>query len=151
MSTGSSIQAIEHSVEKANIWVRDVAAGLDGGDREEAYRALRATLHALRDRLTVEEGAQLSAQFPLLVRGLFYEGWHPSRTPLTYHRADEFLRRVAEDAKLAGETEASYAVAAVAGALRAHVSAGEMADVLSVLPHEIRPLFEPRERVSAEG
>ena len=27
-----------------------------------AYRVLRATLHALRDRLTVEEAAQLAAQ-----------------------------------------------------------------------------------------
>jgi len=30
---------------------------------------MRATLHALRDRLTVEEVAQLGAQLPMLVRG----------------------------------------------------------------------------------
>lgn len=142
MTTASSIDAIERSVEKANVWLRDVAGAFDHGDRHEAYRALRATLHALRDRLPVNETAKLAAQLPLLIRGVFYEGWQPSRTPVRYHNGDEFLRRVAAEAHLSGETDASYAVAAVASALRAHVSAGELEDVFSVLPHGIRALFE---------
>ena len=40
---------------------------LDCPDRHEAYLALRATLHALRDRLTIEETAQLAAQLPMLI------------------------------------------------------------------------------------
>lgn len=42
---------------------------LDWQDRHAAYLALRATLHALRDRLTVEEVAELGAQLPMLIRG----------------------------------------------------------------------------------
>jgi uncharacterized protein (DUF2267 family) len=30
-------------------------------------------LHALRDRLTVEEASDLAAQLPMLIRGLYYE------------------------------------------------------------------------------
>jgi len=44
---------IERSVEKAHIWLNELAQELGVDDRQYAYRALRAVLHALRDRLTV--------------------------------------------------------------------------------------------------
>ena len=43
---------------------------------------------------------------------------------------------------MAGETEASVAVTAVARVLRAHVSPGEIDDVLAVLPDKFRALIE---------
>jgi len=44
-----------------------------GMDERRAYNALRAVLHALRDRLTTEEIAQFGAQLPTFVRGVYYE------------------------------------------------------------------------------
>jgi uncharacterized protein (DUF2267 family) len=142
MASIAHVDVVDRSVEKTNIWLRDMAAEL-GTDRASAYRALRAVLHALRDRLTVDEAAQLAAQLPLLVRGIYYDGWDPSRTPLKYSHASDFLDRVADEANLAGETEASYAVSATAQVLREHVSEGELDDVMAILPHEVRKLFEP--------
>ena len=56
-----------------------MAQGRHGGphtdDRHLAYVALRATLHALRDRLGPENAVHLAAQLPMLLRGLYYEGW----------------------------------------------------------------------------
>ena len=141
MATTHTLHVIDRSAEKMHVWLNDVAAELGEEDRAAAYRALRAVLHTLRDRLTIEEGAQLSAQLPLLVRGVFYEGWQPAHTPATYGEARVFLDRVAHEALLAGDTEAGYAVAAVARTLRKHVSAGELDDVLHVLPAGIRSLF----------
>ncbi len=145
MTTASEIAAVERSVEKTNVWLAQIADELPGGDRAEAYRVLRAVLHTLRDRLTIEESAQLAAQLPMLIRGLFYEGWRPAAVPAPYHDADELLRRVASEAHMAGETEASFAVAAVSRVLRAHVSHGELEDVLLVLPQQIRALFSELE------
>jgi uncharacterized protein (DUF2267 family) len=48
----------------------EVDEELGGEDRECAYRALRAVLHALRDRLTVDVSAKLAAQLPTLIRGV---------------------------------------------------------------------------------
>jgi uncharacterized protein (DUF2267 family) len=133
---------IERSAEKAHIWFNDMAAELETEDRQAAYRVLRAYLHALRDRLPVDEAAQLAAQLPDLVRGIYYEGWDPSRTPVKYRGLDDFLQRVFDDAVLHGETEASYAVAAAARVLRRHVSGGEIEDVRAVLPQELQPILE---------
>ena len=144
MTVQEHVDIIERSVEKTNIWLRDMAFELGSEDRAAAYRSLRAVLHTLRDRLTVDEAAQLAAQLPPLVRGIYYDGWNPSSTPQRYHEAREFLSRVRAEARLAGETEASYAVAAAVRVLRAHVSEGELDDVVAILPEPIRALFAPR-------
>jgi len=132
---------IERSVEKAHIWLNDMASEMGTEDRGEAYRALRAYLHALRDRLPVDEAAQLAAQLPELVRGIYYEGWNPSATPVKYRGFDEFLARVAVEAGLDGETAASFASSAAASVLRRHVSAGEIDDIRAILPEDLRPIL----------
>jgi uncharacterized protein (DUF2267 family) len=132
---------IQHSVEKTHIWLNEVAEALGDEDRQYAYRALRAVLHALRDRLTVDVAAKLASQLPILIRGMYYEDWDPSRTPLAIHDVGTFLDHVAEEGHMAGETEASLAVTAVARVLRAHVSDGEIDGVLAVLPDSFRALI----------
>lgn len=137
----SDVPLLDHSIESAHVWINAVADELGVEDRHHAYRVLRAFLHALRDRLTVNEAAQLAAQLPELIRGMYYEGWVPSRTPQSYRDAETFLTRLAEAAGLHGSSEASYAAAAVFAVVRARVSEGEIADVLAVLPQELRDLL----------
>lgn len=133
---------IDRSVEKAHIWLNDVARELGVDDRHYAYRALRAVLHVLRDRLPVDVAAKLAAQLPTLIRGIYYEDWDPSRTPLRIHDLDAFLQRVADEGRLAGETEASLAVAAVVRVVRRHVSPGEVDQLVAVLPAWFGTLIE---------
>jgi uncharacterized protein (DUF2267 family) len=141
MTTSTRLDVFDRSVEKGNVWINEVAAELETEDRHEAYRVLRAYLHVLRDRLPVTEVAQLAAQLPLLVRGVFYEGWQPARTPLHYRDPVEFAERVAREALLHGATEASFAVAAAARVLVLHVSPGEIDDARRALPEELRPML----------
>lgn len=133
---------IERSVEKAHIWLKELAEELGDEDHQYAYRALRAVLHTLRDRMTVEVAAKFAAQLPTLIRGIYYEDWTPSRTPLAIHDVDAFLDRVAKEGRMAGETEASLAVTAVMRVLREHVTPGEIDGVLAVLPDKLRVLIE---------
>jgi uncharacterized protein (DUF2267 family) len=136
------VEIIDRSVEKTHLWLNELADQLGTEDKRYAYRTLRAVLHALRDRLTVDETAQLAAQLPELVRGIYYEGWDPSRTPATYHGSKPFLDRIAAEATLAGESEASFAAEAVMELLRHHVSAGELEQVLGMLPPKVRAVVE---------
>jgi uncharacterized protein (DUF2267 family) len=120
--TTTRVDIIDRSVEKAHVWLNDLAEELGTEDRHQAYRVLRAFLHALRDHLSVDETAQLSAQLPIFVRGVFYEGWDPSRTPEHARDIESFLTRIAAEAQLAGETEASFAATAASRVLRAATS-----------------------------
>jgi uncharacterized protein (DUF2267 family) len=133
---------IERSVEKTHIWLNELAEELGVEDKQYAYRALRAVMHALRDRLSVDVAAKLAAQLPTLIRGIYYEDWDPSRTPLPIRDVDAFLDYVANEGRMAGETEASLAVTAVTRVLRRHVSLGEIDEVLAVLPAKFRVLIE---------
>ena len=138
MSTG--IEAFDHSQQLTNLWLKDLAARLGTSDRHLAYLALRTTLHALRDRLTVDEAAHLGAQLPMLVRGFYYEGWHPAGKPLREHSKEAFLAHIEAEAH-ALDFDAEPAARAVFGLLAERVTAGEIADVKGVLPKPIRALW----------
>ena len=141
--TTTRVDIIDRSVEKAHIWINEMAEELGTDDSHRAYRVLRSFLHALRDHLSVDEAAKLAAQLPIFVRGVFYEGWDPSRTPEHARDIDSFLTRIASDAGLAGETEASFAATAASRVLRRHVSPGEGDNVLNALPQHLRELLGP--------
>lgn len=134
-------EVIERSAEKTHRWIDEVAAELGDDDRRRAYRALKSVLHTLRDRMPVNETAQLASQLPEFLRGAFYEDWVPAHVPQRYRSREELLDRIARDAGLAGETEASYVLTSVMSVLRRHVSAGEIQDVVAVMPADIATLL----------
>ena len=136
--TTTRLDVIDRSVEKTHIWLNELSEELATDDSHHAYRVLRAFLHALRDHLSVNEAAALAAQLPIFVRGVFYEGWDPSRTPDRARDLDSFLERIADEARLVGETEASFAAAAAGRVLAHHISPGEAGSVLRVLPRHLR-------------
>lgn len=137
----TTVHVYERSVQTANRWLAELCELLGDDDRAAAHRVLRSVLHAIRDRLEVNEAAQLASQLPSLVRGEYYEGWRPAREPSGPRDVDSFLRGVAKEAMLSGETEASVAVQATMVLLRRHVSEGEIADVLAVMPGPLRSLL----------
>ena len=114
---------------------------LGSQDRHMAYLALRATLHALRDRLTVEEVAHLGAQLPMLIRGFYYEGWDPTGKPLRVRRKEEFLARIEEQFGVDDDIDPEQVARAVFMLLQNRVADGEIEDVKHVLPAEIRDLW----------
>jgi len=136
--TTTRLDVIDRSVEKTHIWLNELSEELATDNGHHAYRVLRAFLHALRDHLPVNDAAALAAQLPIFVRGVFYEGWDPSRTPDHARDLDSFLQRIAAEARLAGETEASFAAAAASRVLARHISPGEAGSVLRVLPEPLR-------------
>ncbi len=142
MST-THVAALDHSIQTTNLWIHGVAAELGTDDRHYAYRALRSFLHVLRDRLPVEESAQLAGQMPDVVRGIYYEGWRPGRVPETYGRMSEFVERVTTEARYHGATEASAAIDAARAELARRISEGELRDVAAVLPRELKSLVLP--------
>ena len=140
MTTGS-VDTVERAVHKTNEWLAELTREPFIEDRAEAWRVLRAFLQTLRRQLTIDEAAQLGAQLPEMLRGVFYEGLDPSRQPERLDRND-FLSRLEESAGLDGAGEAAAAAAAVTRVLRNRISEGEVDEALSQLPKEIRDVLE---------
>ncbi len=126
----------QHALHTANVWVADVARAYGTDDHRLAQRVLRAWLHTLRDRLTVEAAAKFSAQLPELLRGVYYDGWEPHKVPIKYG-PDGYVQRFAYEARIPLD-EVRRAAAAVCTALAGHVSPGQLEDALVQLPHQVR-------------
>jgi uncharacterized protein (DUF2267 family) len=135
------VDVIDTTVQKTYRWIDEVSEELGNIGRREGYRDLRAFLQTLRDRLTVDQAAELGAQLPMLVRGIYYEAWDPSRAPVKL-RAEEFVETFIERAVLPPGREPLVSMRAAATVLRRHVTEGETTDVLGSLPTEIRRLLE---------
>ena len=61
-------------------WLAHLDTALGWHDRQRSYAVLRGVLHAIRDRLPPQEAVDLSAQFPMLVRGFYFEGWRDRKS-----------------------------------------------------------------------
>lgn len=140
MST-STVTAFDKTVEKTNIWLKEIMEELDWDDYARAYHGLRAVLHALRDRLTIEEATDLGAQLPMLIRGMYYEGWTPRGKPVLERKQEEFLSHVAAAFEGDVRVDEEEVARAVFSVLARHVTGGEIEDVKSTLPAEIRQLW----------
>lgn len=139
MAAIDHVEAFDTTLEKTYAWLNNLAEELGTGNRHQAYDVLRAFLHALRDRLPVESAVKLGAQLPMLVRGFYYEGWDPTHKPDKMH-LDEFLERVGREAHLEPE-QVESAVRAASRTLRRHVTEGEFAKSLGILPNDIYRLL----------
>jgi uncharacterized protein (DUF2267 family) len=136
----TGLREFDATLQKTNGLLKDIEAAYGWENRRnQSYAALRSVLHALRDRLTVQETAQLGAQLPMLVRGIYYAGWRPERVPIKMSR-DEFLQAVRREFpySLPRGIDIDDVVRVVLAALRKFVSVGEWDDIASVVPKDIR-------------
>lgn len=132
---------INASVQKTFEWLKDVERELGTEDRQVAYHVLRAVLHALRDRLIVEEAGNLAEQLPALLRGIYYEGWSPANKPEKMSKQQFLARIAAELESTACEFSPSRSVSAVFSVLQKRIAAGEISDVRGALPKEFEELW----------
>jgi uncharacterized protein (DUF2267 family) len=138
--TERGLEAIDQTVQQTHVWLNEISERFHGS-KHQSLQILRSFLHMIRDHLAVDESAQFAAQLPLLVRGMYYEGWDPSQQLQHERSAEEFIDRF-----LAGTTlrpmDARDALQAVARVVQTHVSPGEVDDVYQSLPKHIRELLE---------
>jgi uncharacterized protein (DUF2267 family) len=137
----TDLSAFDSTVQTTHLWLKELMGLLGWQDQHRAYLALRAVLQALRDRLSVDGAAALGAQLPLLIRGFYYEGWHPHGKPLKERKKEEFLAHVRAPFRQEPDFDPEPVVRAVLQVLAAHVSAGEVDKVKNTLPGEIRALW----------
>ena len=140
--SATGLDVLDKSLQTTNIWLKEIMdAEAVGPDRQVAWRVLGAVLHTLRDRLSVDQVAHLGAELPIVIRGLYYDQWHPAGKPGRERRADEFVARVNEELRDTRSVDPDDAARAVFRTMSRHVSAGQIDKVRQSLPEDIRRLW----------
>lgn len=149
MST-TGLDVFDKTVQTTNIWLDEIMARM-GPDRRVAWHILGAVLRTLRDRLSVDEAAHLGAQLPLLVRGLYYDQWHPAAGARKERRQEEFLAHIGDGLKDTRPVNTKEAARTVFQVLTKHVTPGEINKIVTSLPADVRVLWPAAGEPQAAG
>jgi uncharacterized protein (DUF2267 family) len=140
--SATGLPVFDKTLQETHTWLNGVMQRMGIDDRQLALVALRATLHALRDRLGPNNAVHLGAQLPILIRGLYYEGWHVGGTPSKERHKQEFLSHIAREFGGRADMDPELAARAVFETIWDHVELGEIAKVQKALPAELRELWQ---------
>ena len=138
----ASIQDLKKAVPDVEAWLADLQQRLKWHDREKVYLALLATLHALRDSLPRDEAAFMGAQLPALLRGLYFEGWHPSARIARAKSRSAFIERIQEGVHRDPGIDADEVASAVFSLLAERLPEAELEDAKAATPSALR-MFWP--------
>jgi uncharacterized protein (DUF2267 family) len=139
MTTGLAV--FDTTIQESNLWLKEVEANLGDCDRQEAYAALRAVLHALRDRLPAQAAVKFAAQLPMLLRGLYFEGWTLPEETDRARSLEEFADKVVASLHPRFRFDPVTSSEAVFGAIANFVSEGEVDKIVANLPEPVRELW----------
>jgi uncharacterized protein (DUF2267 family) len=138
--TWTGLETFDTAVQKADTWLKEIMMELNTDSRRIAYACLRSVLHTLRDRLTIDEAVDLGAQLPLLVKGIYYDEWDPSRTPVKDRHMEAFIDHI--NKRNVSDIDSKVAAKAVFKLLHKKVTEGEINDVKGMLPEELNSLWK---------
>lgn len=135
----TSILDLSSAAQATEAWVDDLMRRLGWHDRQRTYLALLATLHALRDCLGRDEAVFVGAQLPPLLRGLYYEGWHPRSRGAASRSA--FLERILDGVHRDVAVDAEQVARAVMALLATRMPAAELEDAKAATPPALHNLW----------
>lgn len=140
VTEASQAHLFDKALAKTREWLKETEAELGMDNPNDAYRAMRAVLHAIRDRLPVKECSEFASQLPTLLMGMYYTGWTPAGKPEKLRNLEDFLERVAS--QLPQGLDPLRVTRGVLAVLERHISAGEMDDIRRTFPEKMRELWE---------
>ncbi|MDX8463254.1 DUF2267 domain-containing protein [Mesorhizobium humile] len=130
----------DYALQATQNWISDLVWRLRWHERERVYRALIATLHALRDCLDRDEAVYIGAQLPALLRGFYYEGWHPARRFKARNRKS-LLDRIHEGVHRDPGVDPEEVARSVLGQLADRMSVAEIQEAKAATPRVLNDLW----------
>ncbi|MBS0222392.1 MAG: DUF2267 domain-containing protein [Proteobacteria bacterium] len=140
MST-TSLKVFDTTLQETDQWLKLMMGELGTNDRHAAFGALRGALHVIRDRIGTNNAVHLGAQMPMLLRGAYYEGWHPADTPTHERHLADFIDHVAAEMPRDSRIEAAEAVRTCFSVMTQCLDDGEIMKLRRLLPHEVLNLW----------
>ncbi|MGE3610863.1 MAG: DUF2267 domain-containing protein [Bacteriovoracaceae bacterium] len=137
----SNVKAIQKTVQEAAEWVHTLMEQCPLNENE-SFVLIRATLKAIRDRITKEEAIHFGAQLPAIFRGFYYEGFSLNSRQTKDSDAGDFLTSIRFHLGGHFEIHLQNEVPKVLKLISQRISEGEIEDVKNNLPREIQELFQ---------
>ena len=138
--SANGLEVFDKSLQTTHIWLNEITEVI-GPDRKVAWKVLSTVLHKLRDRLRVEDAAHLSAELPLIVRGVFYDQFQPSRQPMSCN-LEEFIAEVGEWLQDTRPVDPREATRAVFATLSRHIPRGQITKTQNALSEDLRAFWQ---------
>lgn len=135
----------QYAVE-ANTFMKTYAEKLKVEDKNKAGRILSAVLHGLREVISTEESLQLIAQFPMFLKAVYVNGWsgHKKQRVKSLIEFIDLINRfdgVTAEHDFGSDAETTKYIKITFLALRKYVSHGELNDIRTELPKELKSLI----------
>lgn len=139
--TNMGMDTLDRAVQKTINLINDIEKRLGwSGRKNEVYNLLRAILHALRDRLPIEDAVKFGAQLPMIVRGFFYEGWQPSKVPIKMDK-EEFIKRIRDEYVFDTGYNTEELIKQTLEQLFSHINPHEAERIKQLLPKDLDEFF----------
>lgn len=139
-----------HFAAEANTFMKAYTKELNlDGDTEKAGRILSSILHGLREVISTEESLQLIAQFPMFLKAVYVNGWSSRKKPKVKNMVDfidlvrEFDGNTSINDFRSNEVAESY-INTTFLLLRKYVSLGELEDIRTELPKDLKSMVYHR-------
>lgn len=130
-------QELKTAVEETEAWLDEFMGLIGWHNRDLAFRALVTGLHALRDSLPWDEAANLAGYFPPLLRGFYFEGWHPASPLLPLTSRATFFERIHDAIHHAPGAEPEQVTRVLFMLLARRLPQSELEDVKAVGSEEL--------------
>ncbi len=133
------LETIESTAQKTHEWIAQIAETAHM-EKRDAYKALRAVLQTVRDRLPVHLAVHFGAQLPMLLRGLYYEGREPSKVPIKMSR-QRFLAAIQEKIVASRVIDPPETTRDVLSVVANYIGPDEIENGVHSFPQNMQPLF----------
>ena len=135
------------SLQQAHEWLHAVGGELGTSNERSACAVLRAALHVIRDSLTMAQALELGDRLPVLVRGLYYEGWHLKNGLETKLTPEEAMASASQDLRWHNELPSQEeTLRAAFNALRRLLPQDQVQNLLQAPPVSIQRLWRYTEQ-----
>ena len=141
----TNIIPLDRAINNAISWIEDIQTELSWENRETTYKATKAVLQALRDRLPFEEVVHLCSNLPLIMKGMLMDAYDYKPKLEKLRSIEEFDDLVQQyyDKTRRDLVYSEDAATAVVKVLNRRMNGGEMRKVAATLPEVVKRLFEP--------
>ena len=133
----TGLNNFEKSLKKTYAWLDDLTKELGYENNKETYLLFKAVVQSIRDILTIERAIHLGEQFPMIIKGFYYENWNPFKNEINDKKMYTFLALVSKKYQGHKVVDSVGDISITLHFLSKKISKNEIKEIEAIIPQEI--------------